>query len=229
MRAFHPMRNRSFRHIAVGLSMLFLTGVPTKAGPVVVSDVVQVLSSYQNPPELRLRSVSQNSMAVSRDLRGNLVQSKSAGGPGSNNTVLSGTESGDESLLGLVAISNTGQEVGVDIIDAGDVEGAVCDCGEIPVEGGLPWWPLLFLAAVPFFFIHDCDDCKTPNPNPTPTPTPPPVPSPTVFCVNCTPSEVPEPAALILFGSGLLTLGAGLRRRYAKAKLSSQIKASGEG
>jgi hypothetical protein len=218
---FRPMRNRSFRPIAVALSILFLTGVPTKAGPVVVSDVVQVLSSYQNPPELRVRSVSQNSMAVSRDARGNLVQSKSAGGPGST-TVLSGTEPSDESLLGLVAISNTGQEVGVDIIDAGDVEGAVCDCGEIPVEGGLPWWPLLFLAAVPLFFIHDCEDCKTPNPNPTPTPTPPPVPSPS--CVNCTPSEVPEPAALILFGSGLLTLGAGLRRRYARSKLT-QVKA----
>jgi hypothetical protein len=225
------MRNLSFRPIAAALSILFLTGVPTKAGPVVVSDVVQVLSSYQNPPDLRMRSVSQNSMAVSSGVNSTLQSGSSKTTTGASGTALDGTSAMDNSLLVTVAIPNVDQNIGVDIVDLGDIEGTVCDCGEIPVKGGVPLWPLLFLAAVPFFFIHDCDDCDTPNPNPnpTPTPTPPPVPSPTGFCVNCTPSEVPEPASLILFGSGLATLGAGLRRRYAKAKLNSQIKASEEG
>ncbi len=33
-----------------------------------------------------------------------------------------------------------------------------------------PKWPLLFLAAIPFFFIHGCDDCDTPPPTTTPPP-----------------------------------------------------------
>jgi hypothetical protein len=213
------MRNRAFRPIAAALSILFLMGVPTKAGPVVISDVVQILSNYQNPPDLRIRSVSLNSVPVSSEVKGNLVQSDATADDSQGNDMLpGGAGSSTESLLGSVALANAGQDAGLDIIDAGDIEGTVCDCGEIPVKGGgFPLWPLLFLAAVPFFFIHGCDDCETPPPPPTPTPTPTP------------PGQVPEPASLLLFGSGLAAFGAGLRRRYARAKLAAQIKATEEG
>jgi hypothetical protein len=211
------MRNRIFRPIAVALSILFLTGVPTKAGPVVVNDVVQILGSFQNPSDLRIRSVSQSSMAVSSDVRGTINQSGGSdnenGSSGGDSIIVDSTS---DSVLGGVSLANTDQDVGVDIIDAGDIEGTVCDCGEIPVKGGgFPLWPLLFLAAVPFFFIHGCDDCEQPPPPPTPTPTPP--------------GQVPEPASLLLFGSGLAAFGAGLRRRYNRAKLAAQIKATEEG
>jgi hypothetical protein len=104
----------------------------------------------------------------------------------------------------------------VDVVDQGDVEGTICDCGEITVPGGgFPKWPLLFLAAIPFFFIHGCDHCEDPTP-PT-TPTPPGTP------------EIPEPASLLLFGSGLAAFGAGLRRRYAKGKLETQLQTTEEG
>jgi hypothetical protein len=74
----------------------------------------------------------------------------------------------------------------------------------------------LFLAAVPVVFINDCCDNET-TPTPTPTPTPPSTPTPT-------PTTVPEPASIMLFGSGLLAVGAGLRRRYGKPKSLDEIK-----
>jgi hypothetical protein len=107
-------------------------------------------------------------------------------------------------------------QVGVDVVDQGDVEGTICDCGEITLPGGgFPKWPLVFLAAIPFFFIDGCDHCETPTP-PT-TPTPPRTP------------EIPEPASMLLFGSGLAALGAGLRRRYARSKLNNQLRTTEEG
>jgi hypothetical protein len=116
-----------------------------------------------------------------------------------------------DTLLSGVAVSADPQ-AGVDVVDQGDVEGTVCDCGEIWVPGhGFPKWPLLFLAAIPFFFIHGCDDCETPTPPPTETP------------------EIPEPASLFLLGSGLAAFGASLRRRYAKVKLATQAQTTGEG
>jgi hypothetical protein len=113
-----------------------------------------------------------------------------------------------------------GSSVGVEDIEEGEVEGTICDCGEIFIAGGaFPKWPLLFLAAVPVVFIHDCEDCDKQT-EASPTPTPPSIPTPTPTPTTPT----PEPASLLLFGSGLLAAGAGLRRRYGKSKNVEQIK-----
>jgi len=214
------MLSRAFRPIAATLAILLLTGAPTQAAPVAIRDVIQVLGSYQNPPELRLRSVSQTTNSSVNGTEGpspiaTAAQQSAAGGVIADASTGSTATSDADTLLAGVAV-RADQQVGVDVVDQGDVEGTICDCGEITVPGGgFPKWPLLFLAAIPFFFIHDCDDCEPGLP--TPTPTPPGTP------------EIPEPASLFLFGSGLAALGAGLRRRYARGKLKTQLQTTEEG
>src|SRR6185436_11688384 len=61
------MMSRAFRPTAAILSILLLSGIPTHAAPVAISEVIQVLGSYQNPPELRLRTVSQNASSAVSD------------------------------------------------------------------------------------------------------------------------------------------------------------------
>ncbi len=50
---------RSFRPIAVLLSVLLLANTPVQAGPISFGDVIQVIGSHKNPPDLGLRSFSQ--------------------------------------------------------------------------------------------------------------------------------------------------------------------------
>lgn len=126
------------------------------------------------------------------------------GGPGTDNPANPSGEIAKPD--GGLAIVHDPLKLGVEVIEEAEVEGTICDCGEILIPGGagFPKWPLLFLAAVPLVFINNCDDCDE-NPITQPTPTPPP-PTPT-------PTPTPEPATLLLFGTGLMAVGASLRRR----------------
>src|SRR5688572_27047448 len=160
------MMSRAFRPTAAILSILLLTGVPTHAAPVVISEVIQVMGSYQNPPELRLRSISQStSAAVEGEGPSPVASAAQELAAGDVVEIADGTTvdvSSGDTLLSGVAVSMEPQ-AGVDVVDQGEVEGTICDCGEITVPGGgFPKWPLLFLAAIPFFFIHGCDDCDIP-------------------------------------------------------------------
>jgi hypothetical protein len=145
----------------------------------------------------------------------------------------------------------------VQVFDQDSIDGTICDCGEIPpVGGGFKWWPFLALIPlvcltgvcshdnppppvttgtppVPGLFCVNCEASPTPTPPPVPglfcvncaaSPTPPPVPSP--FCVNC--EAVPEPTSLILFGSGIVALTAGARRRLYKRRANKQAESTTE-
>ena len=196
---------RLCRLICAALCIFVLTAMPVMADPVSVSQVVQTLSSSQGTIDLRLNTLVAQDPATPKG--GTQQSGPRADGPTT------------ESIISGVAITADGKPLGVDIIEEGEVEGTICDCGEILVAGGaFPKWPFLFLAAVPLVFIHDCDDCdqhEESSPTPTPTPTPPSIPTPT-------PPGVPEPASLLLFGTGLAAAGAGLRRRYAKIKTKEE-------
>ncbi len=117
------------------------------------------------------------------------------------------------------------------------VKDDVCDCEEPDHEKRrFPKWALLGLAAIPIaFIIIKDDDDKTPTPTPsvpvtpsqtpTKTPSPPPsmTPTPKTPPPSPTPHEpVPEPVTILLFGTGLASIGLAARRKYGK-------RGSGEG
>ena len=205
------MRNRVFRHIISLATILLVTGLPTQAAPVVVTEVIQVLSNYQNPPDLRLKNVPVNGEQTRSSRLTSTAQTDSF------NVTHWALNPTSDSLLAGVAIGSDPQKI--EVIAQGDVEGTVCDCGEILVAGGFPKWPLILLAGIPFIFIRDCESCdETPVPPVFPTPTPPTQTTPT-----------PEPASLLLFGTGLAIFGAGLRRRYSRRKKLAQSGAADEG
>ena len=100
----------------------------------------------------------------------------------------------------------------------------VCDCEEeVVVKRGFPKWALLGLAAIPIAFILIRDPKPTPpttpTPGMTPTPTPKKTPSPTPPPMTPTPTPpepIPEPMTILLFGTGLASIGMAARRKFGK-------------
>ena len=194
---------RGFTALAL-ISNLF-TATSVQAGTVTISQVVQTLTSTRGPADLKL--LTQDPVGGPKTPAA--TNGQKADGP----TAAPGSDAPQlDKLLSGMSSAQDPQNVGVEIVEEAEVEGTICDCGDIllPAGGGIPKWPFLFLAVVPLAFIHDCEDCNE-TIKPTPTPTPPSNSTPT-------PTPTPEPASLLLFGSGLVAIGAGLRRRYAKTK-----------
>ena len=106
--------------------------------------------------------------------------------------------------------------------------GTVCDCGEIPAileEGrGFPWW---LLGGVPLICVSGvCFDSDEEQPPPPPGPTPPPPPGNTPTPTPPPTTPVPEPTTLLLFGTGLLAVGARARRRFGRKAADADTNAS---
>ena len=192
---------RAGRILPAALIVLLLTAVPALAEPVRVNQVVQTLSSTQGVIDLRLNTLAQDPAKGTQQKGPQGESVAQTQGPAQ-------TGGKPESIISGVVVAAEGATIGVEDIEEGEVEGTICDCGEIFIAGaGFAKWPFLFLAAVPVVFIHDCNDCDEKESSPTPTPPSTPTPTPT---------PTPEPASLLLLGSGLLAAGAGLRRRFGK-------------
>jgi hypothetical protein len=221
------MRNRAVRTFATILSLLVAVSSTVQAGPISITQVIQVVGSQPSTaqiPDLRLRAALQNdgesgegSRPVSTGTVSSGATTTRSASPVADGTLGAAPVNAD-SLLSGIALRTDDAPANIDVIAQGDIEGSICDCGEIPVVENhhVPLWPLLFLAAVPLFFIHhhDCNSCPTPTPTPN--------------CKDCGPPPVPEPTTLLLFGSGLAAVGAGLRRRYARSKLERALAGAEE-
>lgn len=110
------------------------------------------------------------------------------------------------------------------------VDDDYCDC-EPDKRRGFPKWALLGLAAIPVAFILLRDDKDTPTPTqtvpgqtptptptatPTVTPTPTPTATPPMTPTPTPPEPVPEPMTILLFGTGLASIGLAARRRFGR-------------
>jgi hypothetical protein len=201
------MRRQAVRTTSLMLGVIFAASPAARAGTITFADVVRAADAsaqMRTAAEVRLRLAAQTGTA-----QGSVAQSGSTSG--TTQQQQTGTQQQPSGTTPATPSDPTLSQSGghVETVDLGDVTGTVCDCGEIPaapaIKGGLPWWPLL--GGIPLICLSGI--CTSDENSPPPGPTPP-------------PPSVPEPATLLLLGSGLLALGARTRRRYGLKRLAEQ-------
>ena len=214
------MRRQAVRTVAPMLVVLLAAAAPARAASITLADVARAVGAngqMRPASEVRLRLGAQSGTAAtpnastqSGSTTSQQPQPTTTGSQQTPQGTTPTTPSPDQTL------SQSGGNV--QTVDLGDVTGTVCDCGEIPgpaiPKGGFPWWTL---AGIPLVCVSGI--C-TPNHHET-----------TPECVTgCSPPPpgVPEPMTLLLFGSGLLALGAGARRRHGRKLVEETLNATAE-
>jgi len=185
------MKNINLRVVlsAVCLVSIMAAFVKVEAGPVRFDQVVQILNARPGKAE----TSSFTRIRVRNYYDGIIVRGDD------DDTKKQGTQKQDGRVI---------TETRTDIVNDD-----ICDCVDDVKDSKFPKWALLGLAAIPIAFVLIKRKKDTPTPTPTPTT---PTPTPTVTPTPTPPEPVPEPMTILLFGTGLASIGFAARRKFGK-------------
>ena len=195
------MRKRAFGTAAITASFLLMVAVPAQASPVQLGEVIQVVSGTQR----------HGGQSASVELRYVSNDDRATAGTSSTTTATSdGTSTSDSSASITTPLQDPGAVVQTEVTE--DIGVDECECGDFTVPvAGFPKWPFIPLVGlvclVPDLCTSDkCEPKAGQDENCQEIP----------VCTDC--NQVPEPASILLFGSGLVAIGARLRRRRTQIK-----------